>query len=169
VLFVVFQVGEERYALAGAHVAEILPAIHWTPVAGAPRGVAGIFNYHGAPLPLIDASVLLVGDAPEGAKQPLQLHHRVLVVRSGTPEQLDPLDQLERRDAPLIGVLASRVLEIIQRDDADFHEPGVIARGAPYLGPVLTDAAGVVQRIEPEHLLPESVRAEVLGRWSGAA
>jgi chemotaxis-related protein WspB len=178
-----FQAGAARYAIAGAHVAEVLPAIVWTPVAGAAAGVIGIVNYHGTPVPLVDARVLLDGRAGEehdraaradahaeahasthaSARSPdssgrLRLHSRILVVRPHAAA-----------DGAFVGVLVDRVLGAARHDPHEFADAGTVARGAPYLGPVLTDRDGVVQRIEPAQILPESVRDEVLRQWSGAA
>jgi chemotaxis-related protein WspB len=55
-LFLLFQLGEERYALDTSHVAEVLPLVAITPIPQAPTGVAGLFNYRGAPVPAIDLS-----------------------------------------------------------------------------------------------------------------
>lgn len=169
-LFVVFQIAESRYAIAGAHVIEVLPAVVWTPVAGAAAGVIGIVNYHSAPLPLVDARMLLgdnarallateeqTGSQSSAPDTQLRLHNRILVIR---PQ--------EAVTNAFVGVLVDRVLGTVQRDVRDFVERRKVARGASYLGPVLIDPTGIIQRIEPPHILPESVRDEVIQEWSGA-
>jgi chemotaxis-related protein WspB len=171
VLFVVFQIAESRYAIAGEHVTEVLPAVVWTPVAGAAAGVIGIVNYHGAPVPLVDARALhgdnagtlfvreeQTGSQPSASNTQLRLHNRILVIR--------PREAVT--DA-LVGVLVDRVLGTVQRDVHEFIERRKVARGASYLGSVLIDPTGIIQRIEPSHILPESVRDEVVREWSGAA
>jgi chemotaxis-related protein WspB len=60
-LFLLFQLGDDRYALDTGRVAEVLPLVAITPIPKAPTGVAGLFNYHGAPVPAIDLSQLTMG------------------------------------------------------------------------------------------------------------
>jgi chemotaxis-related protein WspB len=159
-----FQASAARYAIAGAHVAEVLPAVVWTPVVGAAAGVIGIINYHGMPIPLVDARVLLEGSVAHSAgpvpdsSSRLRLHSRILIVR--------PHDAAADT---FVGVLVDRVLGTERHEPHEFADAGTVARGASYLGPVLTDRDGVVQRIEPAQILPESVRDEILRQWSGAA
>ena len=46
-LFLVFQLGQDRYALDTGTVAEVLPLVEITPIPLAPAGMAGLFNYRG--------------------------------------------------------------------------------------------------------------------------
>lgn len=87
-------------------VVEVLPLVHWTPVADAPLGVAGVFNYHGSPIPLMDLSLLL-------AEQPVRkwMSTRILVIRSATKA--------------LVGLLAERVTTTMRQSELEFEESGV--------------------------------------------
>ena len=58
----------------------------------------------------------------------------------------------------LLGLIAERVTETVRRDEADFVASGVSSDRTPYLGPVATDARGLLQWIVVESLLPASVR-----------
>jgi chemotaxis-related protein WspB len=58
----------------------------------------------------------------------------------------------------LLGLLAEQTTETIRREAADFVDAGVAVDSAPYLGPVTTDAQGIIQRIEINQLLPAHVR-----------
>ena len=62
-LFLVFQLGTDRYAIEAAQVVEVLPLVKSKHIPHAPLGVAGIFDYHGAPVPLIDLAELALGKA----------------------------------------------------------------------------------------------------------
>jgi len=108
--------------------------------------VAGIFNYRGAPVPVIDLSQLTLG-------QPAQrrLSTRIILVRY-------PDDNNETR---LLGLIAEKATETVRREPADFVASGVTNAQASYLGPVATDARGLVQWIDVKKLLPASLR-EVL-------
>ena len=65
-LFLIFELGADRYALQAAHIAEVLPVVRIKRVPHAPPGVIGVFDYHGAPVPVIDLSELTLG-RPAGA------------------------------------------------------------------------------------------------------
>ena len=60
-LFLLFQLGQDRYALDTGAIAEVLPLVAITAIPQAPAGVAGLFNYRGAPVPAIDLSQLTMG------------------------------------------------------------------------------------------------------------
>jgi chemotaxis-related protein WspB len=139
-LFLLLQLGEHRYALEASQVAAVLPLVAVMPIPQAPPALAGIFNYHGAPVPVIDLSQTLLGRPALR-----RLHTRIVLVHyfddSGASHPL--------------GLIAERATETLHRDPADFTASGV---SLPHLGPVATDARGLVQRIELHQLLPAPVR-----------
>jgi chemotaxis-related protein WspB len=142
-LFLLFQLGDERYALDTRHVAEVLPLVAITPILQAPTGVAGLFNYRGAPVPALDLSLLTLG-----RPAPARLNTRLVVVHY--PDH--------RGDTRLLGLIAEKVTETVRRDPAEFVVSGITLDRAPYLGPIATDARGLLQWIEVERLVPASVR-----------
>ncbi len=147
-LFLQFQLGKDRYALESSEVVEVLPLLGIKRIPHAPEGVVGAFNYRGKPVPVIDLSALALG-------RPARLHMstRIIVVRCPGAN----------REQHLLGLVAERTTETVRRDPAEFAGTGVITAAAPYLGPVATGTAGLVQRIEVAGLLPGPVR-EVLFR-----
>ncbi len=142
-LFLLFQLGRDHYALNVAQVAEVLPLVQMKEIPHAPLGVAGVFIYRGAPVPVLDLSALALGRPAH-----MRLSTRLLLVHypdaTGT-----------RR---LLGLIAEKATETLHRDPADFVASGVNNDGAPYLGPVASDARGVIQWIEVDKLLPAAVR-----------
>ena len=67
-LFLLMQLDGDRYALDIRQVAVVLPLVDLRAVPGAPPAVAGIIDYGGAPVPVIDLAQLL-------ANRPAQLVH----------------------------------------------------------------------------------------------
>ena len=55
-LYLLFSLGPDRYALPAACVVEVLPWVAMKLLPGAPPGVAGLINYRGRPVPAIDVS-----------------------------------------------------------------------------------------------------------------
>jgi chemotaxis-related protein WspB len=142
-LFLLFELGHDRYVLDAREVAEILPLVGIKQLPQAPPSVAGIVNYRGAPVPIIDVSQLTLG-------QPAQrrLSTRIVLVRYP-----DALGEMR-----LLGLIAERATRMVRREETDFVECGVTNQGTPYLGAVAPDARGLLQRIDARTLLPAPVR-----------
>ena len=64
-LFLVFYIGDERYALAATDVVEVLARLPLKPIAHAPAWVAGVFSHRGQMVPVIDISAMTFGLQPE--------------------------------------------------------------------------------------------------------
>lgn len=148
-LFVLFHLGQERYALEAARVVEVVPLLALKRFPQSPRGVAGVFIYRGRPVPAIDLCELTVG-------RPAQENFstRIILINHGK-------NPGERQ---LVGLIAERVTETLRREESEFLDPGVQIASSPYLGPVLMDGRGVVQVINPERLMVESLAMLVSGQ-----
>ena len=143
-LFLLFQLGKDWYAFEASDVIEVLPMVKRKEIPGAPRGVAGVFNYHGANVPLIDLSALALG-TPAGA----QMSTRIILAN---------YSEEKSRETHPVGFLAEQVTEVVRRDEADFVDPPVNPEGATYLGPITHDTRGIIQRVRLAQLLSEDVR-----------
>jgi chemotaxis-related protein WspB len=142
-LFLLFQLGNDRYALQASRVIEVLPLVELKKIPNAPKGVAGIFNYRGRPVPAVDLCELTLGQPASR-----RLSTRIIIVNH--PDDTG-------RNHPL-GLIAEHATEIIQRESGEFVEPGLKLGGAPYLGPVLMDSRGGVQLVYEQRLLTDHVR-----------
>ena len=140
-LFLIFQLGDDRYAIPAKQVIEVLPLVKAKRIPQSPAGLVGLFNYHGAPVPLIDLTELACGQ-PAGR----WMSTRILVIRV-------PLSDAADR---VVGLLVENATETLSRPEADFVDAGV--GSGCYLGPVATDAEGIIQRIEIRELLSASMR-----------
>ena len=138
-LFIVFQLAEDRYALNARELLEVLPLMSVKRLPHAPAGVAGVLDYHGVPLPVVDLSSLALGHP---AAQ--RISTRILIAE----------DTHGRR----LALIAEHVSEMLNREAADFSDAGVTISDAPYLGPVTRDERGLVQWVTPERLLSDEVR-----------
>ncbi|MDI2593993.1 chemotaxis protein CheW [Pseudomonas sp. N3-W] len=144
-LFLVFRIGNQRYALQAIEVAEVLPRLPLKPIARAPAWVAGVFAYRGAVVPVIDLSALTFGE-PAQARTSTRL---VLV-------NYRPVDSAE---AQLLGLILEQATDTLRCDPADFQPYGLDNRQAPYLGPVREDVQGLLQWVRVADLLDDQVRA----------
>ena len=142
-LFLLFYVGPERYALPANHVVEVVPLLNLKRILQAPKGVAGLFNYRGRPVPAVDLCELTLGKPAEE-----RLSTRIIIV------QYPDADGHSR----LLGLIAERATDILRKTDADVAHPNVRIDAAPYLGPVIMDGPNSVQWIHEERLLSDNVR-----------
>jgi chemotaxis-related protein WspB len=141
-LFLVFQLGTDRYALQAAQVVEVLPLVNSKHVPRAPVGVTGVFDYHGTPVPLIDLTELA-----QGKPSRKWMSTRIILVNYR--------DKSGR--VHLVGLLAEHATETMHRSEEEFADSGIAVADAPFLGSVLTDAAGIIQQIDIQNVLSESV------------
>jgi chemotaxis-related protein WspB len=144
-LLLVLTVAGQRHAIRATHVVEVLPALTLQPVALPPPGVAGLFDYRGTLVPVVDLGVVLAG-------RPCQhrLGSRVAVVNLGQPPH-----------HRLVGLLAEGCA--LRHGDATPTQQGLHRRQADFLGPVLPDEDGLLQILDPELLIGEAMCEAVLG------
>jgi chemotaxis-related protein WspB len=137
-LFVLFQLGKNRYALEASRVVEVVPLLALKPFPQSPRGMAGIFVYRGQPVPALDLCELTVG------RPALEhLSTRILIIQHHTPAG----------ESRLIGLIAERVTGTLRREEKDFVNAGGQPAVATFLGPVLMDEQGLIQLLDAQKLL----------------
>ncbi|TNC76442.1 chemotaxis protein CheW [Janthinobacterium lividum] len=147
-----FHIGRDRYGLPLARIVRVLPLLELKQLPLTPDYVAGLMDLHGTPVPVIDLSRLAGLQAAAA-----QFDTRIVVVDYRAPggETMHAL-----------GLLASQVRGIADIDTLQLEDSGVAT--VPFLGQVASDADGIVQLVELEHLLPPDVRA-LLFQDAGAA
>ena len=143
-----FSAGEGSIRDRSSQVIEVLPLVKSKRIPQAPTGVAGVFDYHGAAVPLIDLAELALGKAVAEVDE--HTNHRGEIRRQLRVKRTCSVCWRSRPRKPL------------RRDEEEFTDAG-LARSAdtPYLGNVTTDARGIVQRIEVQNLLSEAVRNQL--------
>lgn len=142
-LFLLFKLDGDRYAIEVDRVASVLPLVTAKRIPHAPAEIAGAFTHRGEAIPLIDLSQLTLGRAARR-----QLSTRIVVVHY-------PVDDGTSRK---LGLIAEQVVETVRCAPEDFVTSGVSSADAAYLGPVVSDSDGLIQWVQIEHLLPDAVR-----------
>ena len=145
-LFILFTLDTERYVIDATQVERMMPLDPHAPpktIPGAPAWVAGVLEHDGEPVPVIDVPAL----ALNRPAAPL-MSTRVVLVRY-------PHAGRER----LLALLLEGATRTIRLDPAAFHATGIDTPHARYLGPVASEAGGLVQWIRVEELLPDDVKA----------
>jgi chemotaxis-related protein WspB len=151
-LYLLFELGKDRYALDVRQIVEVLPQVDCKNIPGAIPGMVGLFNYRGAPVPLFDLTQLSLGEPC-----PARMSTRIIVTTwsdgSGAPQ--------------LIALLAERVTETIRRSESDFKDVAVGGCGSRFSGPVLSEGNRLIQRVQINELLPGSLQMQLLASVAG--
>lgn len=155
-LFVLFQLGHDRYALEASRVVEVLPLLGLKRLPQAPRGVAGIFVYRGQRVPAIDLCELTLGrPAVEHLSTRILLvqHHKMSGRVEPSPLRADRPGTGAAGEGQLFGLIVERATGTLRRDEKDFVAAGNELGAASFLGPVLLDEQGEIQLLDPQKLL----------------
>lgn len=147
-LYIQFVVGGNRFVLPAMDVVGIVPLATLHEVPHAPEYVAGILNYHGQSVPVIDMTRFMVGEDTEK-----RLSARIVLMHVDTQE----------KGASVVGLLAERVTEVMRLKEKDFKKSGVKNKNAKYLGDVVTDNDGMLQRLNIAELLPKTTQKMLFG------
>lgn len=145
-LVLLFETAEGRYAIETRHLVEVVPFVSLKRMPKAGEAVAGLANYRGRPVPVLDLSVLLAGSASE----PL-ISTRILIVQ-------DPFVAAE--PAALLGLIAPGAMATFRSRAGGAHG-GVLMDEELYNGTVASDSKGMVQLLDLRKLLPEQELAEL--------
>jgi chemotaxis-related protein WspB len=139
----IFHIGADRYGLRLRDVVRVVPQLELKQVPLAPDAVAGLMDFHGHSVPVID--LCRASGLPYGADY---FDTRIVVV-----------DYRAAADdgSHLLGLRAERVLGVQEVDETQLAGSGVQA--APFLGQVASDPRGMLQLVDVEQLLPPSLRA----------
>ncbi len=143
-LYLLFRMGEQRFALDAHEVAEVLPRLPLKPIAHTPAWVAGVLAHRGALVPVIDVGALSFDMAA-----PVRTSTRLVLVHY----RADPL-----RPELLLGLILEQATDTLRCLPEEFQPYGLDNQQAPYLGPVREDGQGLVQRISVQDLLSDAVR-----------
>lgn len=141
-LFILFRLGKEQYALEAARVIEVIPRLPLRPQSGTPDFIAGLFNFRGKVVPVLDLGTLTLG-----VPCPEQLSTRIILIdytlKSGVKR--------------VLGLIGEAVTDAVKMEP---HEFVTVATGqAPHLGKIALDDGSMVQCIVPECLLPTEVES----------
>ena len=141
-LFLLFHVDHDAYALEASAIEAVLPLVHAKRVPQAPAAVAGVIDYHGSAVPLVDVTALLLGRSSE-----LRMSTRIVLVKYQGGEL----------GGRLLGLLVERATDTFSCEPSAFSSTGLTLPDAPYLGPVTSGPRGLVQWVTPDALLTPTV------------
>lgn len=152
-LFLQFKINNSRYILEARDIIEVVPYANLKKIPKAPPYVAGLLNYRGGTVPVIDICFLM-SDKPCEAK----LSSRIALVDYKN----------DHGQSVRVGLLIERLTETIRFNKSDFSESGVTLESSPYLGKVVIDDKYIVQMVDIKKIIPEAAH-DILFRNPHAA
>lgn len=153
-LALLLHAGSDRYAVDARRIVEVVPAVPLRAIPAAPPALAGLLEYRGRTIPVVDLSRLLRGEACQAL-----LTTRIAVC------DLDAVGQLAAQGPSAgrrIGVLAEGVTRLIEVDpEAAEAVPGPATASLPALGRLVPFEDGLVQLVRVTELIPDALYAEL--------
>ncbi len=141
-LMLLLQIGRDQYALRTSEIVEIVPRVALRAVPQAPAEVAGLMNFRGEIVIVIDLPRLVLGVGCKDA-----LSSRIVVV-----EYMNLAGRARR-----LGLLAERITETIYRNEEDFTTSALNLEKTPFLGGVAVDDRGMLQYLLIDKLIADSL------------
>ena len=143
-LFLLFRIGEDRYALDAEQIDVVLPLASCKQIPGAPAWVAGLLAHRGGHVPVIDISMLATG-----VPSVRRLSTRIVLVPY----------QTTTGECRMLGLQIEHATATLRCNAEDFKASGIDHGNARYLGPVLQHEGDLIQRITVRELLEQDVQA----------
>lgn len=131
-LMLLFQIGPDSYALDAEYVVEIFPKIKLKKIPCSKDFVAGLLNYGGMPIPVVDIPQLIIKRPSDSA-----LHTRIILVN---------------HEHNFFGLIAEKVTEIKELEKDVFIDSGIKLKAFPFLGGLYSQGENTIQFFNIEEL-----------------
>ena len=133
-----FYVGKEIFACDSKPVVEVVPKVILKKIPHAPEFCAGLLNFGGIPVPVIDFC-RLIENRPSGDS----MHTRIILFKNPDSEN----------QTPVMGLIAEKVTETTDQETSSFMDSGIKIKEFPYLGGVYTINGKVTQLVLIDELI----------------
>ncbi len=174
-LLLTFQAADNLYAIDVARVVEVVPRIQLRRLPHAPNFLAGVFDYRGKVVPVVDLGILL---GSENCRD--RLSTRIILVDShpaagSRQKELTETAGIDRRDGKakshdeqdepsckqplwLLGLIAEHVSEIATVQPEQVISSSLELPQTPYLGAIVEIGHAMVQLIAVDKVMEGSLR-----------
>ncbi len=142
-LLITFICGGDRYGLGIEPIQEIIPLVNCRNIPRTPAYVAGIFDYHGDIVPVIDLNALISRKPSRGL-----FSTRIILINY-------PVDKDRTR---ILGLKAEMVASSSSFTEDDIVSPGIAPEQAPYLDRIVRDGEGMIHILDLFKLLPDKLK-----------
>jgi len=140
-LLLLFEIENSRYALDINQVVEVAPLVKLKKIPVAPDFVAGLMNYRGDGIPVLELGKL-IDDVPAENK----FSTRIIIVKS----------PFKAQQGKFIGLIASNVTESIKSKMTKPPSTGILIDASFYDGEDAPDTKDMIQWFDLRKMLPEN-------------
>jgi chemotaxis-related protein WspB len=132
-----FQVGEERFAVETEYVVEVFPKVHLQKINHVENYVCGILNYGGTPIAVVDLCQL-IGNRPSNNA----MHTRIVLLQYTSIES----------GTSRLGAIAEQVTEVQELELSHFKTAGIKITTLPFIGGLYSETSSPLQLFKAEEL-----------------
>lgn len=150
-LMLLFQINNQRYAIPSKKIVEVIPLVNLTKLTHTPEYFAGVFNYRGRIIPVIDMCQLISHQICSE-----HLSTRIILVNHWDR------NAIAESTPHIMGLIAPKVIETSQVSDVDLIDVDIQIDKPPYLGKMIVDEQGIIQCLHVEYLLSEVQEAYLI-------
>lgn len=137
----VFSLGENLYAISARQVVEVISLVKLQKLSQSPKYIAGLLNYRGDIIPIIDLCELLTKN-----QYSHKFSTRIIIV-----------NYMSDRQTPyLLGLIAEKVTETLNIQETELNRSRIPVDSPFYLGEIINAQQGMILYIQVESILSES-------------
>ena len=151
-MMLLFRINDQRYGLDVADVVELVPYVTLQRLPKAPEYIAGLMNYRGHIVPVVDLAMLT-------REKPTRhlMSSRIILIR--------PVKSEKR----FVGLLAENVTEARRISEDIFTDTGINSDTNTFVDKVAMHSTGMIQLVNLSKLLPIEVRVMLQERVRDSA
>jgi chemotaxis-related protein WspB len=146
-LMLLFYVGQERFALDCELIVEIFPKVNLKVIQQESPYIAGLMNYGGIPVPVID-TVQLIENCPSGNS----MHTRIVLFKYRSLESEN-----------YTGLICEKAISTIDVELSQF-KTALKSTEKPYLGGIYTDGPNSIQYFDIYAFLKQLYPNEIINK-----
>ena len=139
-LLLLFEIGNGRYALDARRIIEVVPLVKLKKIPTTPEPVAGLMNYRGRGVPVIDLN-RLIDSAPSADA----FSTRIIIISY----------PLEKTGEQPLALIADNVTETVRSDMTRPPSTGILMDKSLYDGAALPETNDMIQWFDIRKMLPE--------------
>ncbi len=172
-LLLTLQAAGSRYAIDVARVVEVVPRINLRHLPHAPISLSGVFDYRGTVVPVVDLGILLGSESCRD-----RLSTRIVLVNShpsGAEQASTALPAAGNAAAAapqrrwLLGLVAEQVSDVSSITPEQVISAAMQLPVTPYLGAIVEIGQEMVQLIQVDQILDDTLRRSFFGLEAASA
>jgi len=151
-LWLLFQVENNRYALDSRQVTAVASMVNLRKIPQSPPFISGVFHCKNKIVPAVDLSQLLIG-------KPSKILYSTRIIL------IDVV--LADKGTFTLGLIAEKVVDTVQKAETELMDSDLTIEDADYLGKFFFHEEETIQCITVDHLISESVRDVLINQQAG--